>query len=88
MRAPVREPAEQRFLSALRALGDSLREHGAPWLVIGGVAVIAAGVPSLTADIDATVLALGIDPEALLDLLRDHRIAEKLQYGAGTSVPP
>jgi hypothetical protein len=78
MRAPVREPAEQRFLSALQALGDSLRENGAPWLVIGGVAVIAAGVPRLTADIDATVLALGIDPEALLDLLRNHRIVPRI----------
>jgi hypothetical protein len=74
----VKEPAEQRFLSALRALGNSLREFGAPWLVIGGVAVIAAGVPRLTADIDATIWAPGTDPEALLDLLRIHRIVPRI----------
>jgi hypothetical protein len=74
----VREPAEQRFLSALRALGNSLQEFGAPWLVIGGVAVIAAGVPRLTADIDATIWAPGTDPEALLDLLRIHRIVPRI----------
>jgi len=74
----VREPAEQRFLSALRALGNSLREFGAPWLVIGGVAVIAAGVPRLTADIDATIWAPGTDPQALLDLLRIHRIVPRI----------
>jgi hypothetical protein len=74
----VREPAEQRFLSALRALGDSLEEFGAPWLVIGGVAVIAAGVPRLTGDIDATLWAPGVDPEVLLDLLRIHRIVPRI----------
>ena len=74
----MREPAEQRFLSALRALGNSLQEFGAPWLVIGGVAVIAAGVPRLTADIDATIWAPGTDPEALLDLLRIHRIVPRI----------
>lgn len=74
----MREPAEQRFLSALRALGDSLQQFGAPWLVIGGVAVIAAGVPRLTADIDATIWAPGTDPETLLDLLRIHRIIPRI----------
>ena len=74
----MREPAEQRFLSALRALRNSLQEFGAPWLVIGGVAVIAAGVPRLTADIDATIWAPGTDPEALLDLLRIHRIVPRI----------
>jgi hypothetical protein len=37
----VREPADQRLLSALRALGDGLEDLGVPWPVIGGVAVIA-----------------------------------------------
>jgi hypothetical protein len=74
----VREPAEQRFLSALRALGNSLQEFGAPWLVIGGVAVIAGGVPRLTADIDATIWAPGTDPGALLNLLRIHRIVPRI----------
>jgi hypothetical protein len=47
-------------------------------LVIGGVAVIAAGVPRLTADIDATLWAPGVDPDALLDRLRLHQILPRI----------
>lgn len=74
----MREPAEQRFLSALRDLAGCLEEFGAPWLVIGGVAVIAAGVPRLTVDIAATLWAPGVGPGALLDLLRIHRIVPRI----------
>lgn len=75
----MREPAGQRFLSALRDLAGSLEEFGAPWLVIGGVAVIAAGIPRLTVDIDATIWAPGTDPETLLDRLQIHRIVPRIR---------
>jgi hypothetical protein len=50
-------PAPAGFLDAVRALREALEQFGAPWLVIGGVAVIAHGVPRATVDVDATVWA-------------------------------
>ena len=41
---------EQGFLEALDALGRALDEVDAPSMIIGGVAVIALGVPRLTVD--------------------------------------
>ncbi|MCH8808020.1 MAG: hypothetical protein IH986_18290 [Planctomycetes bacterium] len=46
---------EPGFLEALQALTDALGELPAPAMVIGGVAVIARGIPCSTVDIDATV---------------------------------
>lgn len=51
--------------AALAALAAALQRVGQPSMVIGGVAVIARGVPRLTVDIDAVVLAEKLD----LDLL-------------------
>ena len=45
------EPVAPRFLGALRALRDALTALGAPWMLIGGVAVIARGVARFTADL-------------------------------------
>ena len=42
---------EQGFLEALDALGRALDEVDAPSMIIGGVAVIALGIPRLTVDI-------------------------------------
>lgn len=53
------------FLDAPRALRDGLEALGVPWMIIGGVAVIAHGVPRYTADVDATVSA----PDEPLDTL-------------------
>ena len=47
------------FLEALQAFRDALVEPGAFFTFIGGVAVIARGVPRLTVDIDATIRAPG-----------------------------
>ncbi len=52
---PVTARGEPGFLEALQALTDALGELPAPAMVIGGVAVIARGVPRSTVDIDATV---------------------------------
>ncbi len=58
--------AEERFTAALRSVMAALDELAAPSMIIGNVAVIAAGVPRQTIDIDATILgraaALGGTP--------------------------
>lgn len=52
--------ADEVFRGALRALAEALNEISAPSMIIGGVAVIAAGVPRQTIDIDATVLGRSV----------------------------
>jgi predicted nucleotidyltransferase len=58
--------ADLAFRDALSALSRALESIPAPSMIIGGVAVIAAGVPRSTIDIDATIL--GRDT-ALVDLV-------------------
>lgn len=66
------------FLDALRALRNALEELKLPWLVIGGVAVIAHGVARYTADVDATVLAGRERLEPLFDTLARHEIRPRI----------
>jgi len=40
---------------AFADLGSALTATGVPWMVIGGIAVIARGVRRMTTDIDAAV---------------------------------
>jgi hypothetical protein len=68
--------ADGRFTSALRALTKALDELGAPSMIIGGIAVIAAGVPRETIDIDATVLLIVYKAAAWRD--RDRADIERL----------
>lgn len=67
-------PPEPRFLSALRAVSETLAELGCPAMVIGGVAVIAHGVSRHTVDIDATVLAEQVSLEQLVEVGRKHQL--------------
>jgi len=71
-------PHQQAFLDALKALGQALGEIEAPSMIIGGVAVIALGVPRLTVDIDATVAAVALDLEGLADTLGRHGIHARI----------
>lgn len=48
-------PPEGVLLEALKAVVEALREIKAPGMVIGGIAVIARGVPRQTVDVDATL---------------------------------
>lgn len=59
---------EGEFGHALAALGEALSATGAPFMVIGGVAVIARGVVRQTDDIDATLWAPGL---AIEDVIRE-----------------
>lgn len=52
-------------------------------MIIGGVAVIALGIPRLTIDIDATVAATGLSLERLIDALARHGIRPRIPDAAG-----
>lgn len=59
---------ERVLEDALAALAGALDEAGAPWMIIGGIAVIARGVRRFTTDIDAAVRGDAITIERLLNL--------------------
>jgi hypothetical protein len=66
------------FIDALDALQRALDDHGTPSMIIGGVAVIAHGIPRLTVDVDATVVAAGLDLDDLIDTLSRHDIRARI----------
>ena len=70
----MKESASNRVLGAAKALNAALRELKRPYLVIGGIAVIARGAARFTADVDATVWAEGLAFEDLVDVLSRHGI--------------
>lgn len=70
------------FLDAVRALRNALAELGTPWLVIGGLAVIARGIPRFTADVDATISASAIPIEQMLQTLERHAITARIAGAA------
>jgi hypothetical protein len=61
-------------LSALVAGLDAL---GAPWAVIGGIAVVARGVRRNTNDIDAVVRGDATNPAAVIRALARHRLVPR-----------
>jgi predicted nucleotidyltransferase len=61
--------ADAALLAALAACASALRRLGRPAMIIGGIAVIARGVPRQTVDIDATMWAEGLDVDAILPTL-------------------
>lgn len=74
--------ADRGFLDALAALSRALDETGASAMIIGGVAVIAHGVPRLTVDIDATVDASGVALDQLAVTLGRHDIEPRTEDAA------
>jgi len=76
------EPADRALLEGLAAVGAALEDLGAPAMVIGGIAVIARGVPRQTVDVDATVWAEAVEVDALLDLLARHDIRPRIADAA------
>jgi hypothetical protein len=64
--------------AALEALAASFDELGAPAMLIGGIAVIARGVPRTTLDIDATVWAEGLDLDRVLAVFGHHGLAPRV----------
>lgn len=77
-----RAKGERLIEDALAALASALDEAGAPWMVIGGIAVIAHGVRRFTTDIDAAVLGDAISIDRLLEVLARHGIAPRIDNAA------
>jgi hypothetical protein len=73
----VTNSSDPEFLEALKALNRALEELGSPSMVIGGVAVIALGVPRYTADIDAAILGRSSFPEQILEAFAKHSIGPR-----------
>jgi hypothetical protein len=72
--------ADDALLEALGALQRALEASGRPAMIIGGLAVIARGVPRQTVDIDATVAADGLDVEAFLRVLGEQGIVPRIEH--------
>ena len=69
--------ADRELTSALHALSRALAATGAPAMIIGGLAMIARGVPRQTIDIDATIWADGLSIDSLLQRLAAEQIAPR-----------
>ena len=76
--------ADSRFAAALRAVNAALNEMPTPGMIIGGIAVIASGVPRETIDIDGTVLGRMTPVDDALEIFERHeiqpRIPDALQF--------
>jgi Nucleotidyltransferase of unknown function (DUF6036) len=70
--------ADEALLAALGAVAGAFRELGVPAMIIGGVAVIARGVPRQTIDVDGTVWAEALDLDRLFDALRGHGLVPRI----------
>jgi hypothetical protein len=70
--------ADDALLGALRALAAALDALRQPAMIIGGIAVIARGVPRQTIDIDATVAAADLDLEQVVETLAAHSITARI----------
>jgi hypothetical protein len=83
-------PLKPTVGAAVRAVADALSVLPAPSMLIGGIAVIARGVPRLTRDVDATVAGGSMELAELLDRLRHHdltpRINDPIQFAAANQV--
>jgi predicted nucleotidyltransferase len=66
------------LLEALAALARALDRFGHRYMLIGGLAVIARGVPRDTDDIDATVWAAGVELDDLLAALGEEGITGRI----------
>jgi hypothetical protein len=69
----------EQLEEALGALASVLNVTGAPWMVIGGIAVIARGVRRMTTDIDAAVRGDRVEVSALVKLLGRGRIVPRIE---------
>lgn len=73
-----RAGGESLLEGALGALALALTSTGAPWMIIGGIAVIAHGVRRFTTDIDAAVRGDAISVDLLVDALERHEIIPRI----------
>jgi hypothetical protein len=80
---PAKSSRGNRLLeSALSALAAALDDARVPWMIIGGIAVIAHGVRRFTTDIDATVRGDAVKFDAFLRVLARHDIKPRIDDAA------
>lgn len=72
------ESAERRIEDTLDALRRALTRASVPWMVIGGIAVIARGVRRVTTDIDVAVRGDSITIEQLAERLAAEDIRPRI----------
>ena len=70
--------AENRLAKALAEIASALHATNVPWMVIGGIAIIARGVRRMTTDIDVVVRGDETTPAALLRALATRRIVPRI----------
>src|SRR5215468_2335917 len=70
---------EQKLEAALADLAAALNATAVPWMVIGGIAVIARGVRRMTTDIDAAVRGDQLDIASLLKALAKKQIIPRIR---------
>lgn len=71
LKAPLR--------AAVAAVASALTQLPASGMLIGGIAVIARGVPRTTRDVDATVSAESGDVDALLHIFEQHDLSSRIE---------
>jgi len=74
----VSPPPDEGLLRALAALTKALAAVEASAMIIGGIAVIARGVPRLTVDVDATVWGADVSLHDLFSTLEAHDIVPRI----------
>ena len=63
----------------MEALCQALEDIDAPSMMIGGVAVIALGVPRYTVDIDVTIQGKNSNPEQVFGVFAQHDINPRIE---------
>jgi hypothetical protein len=72
---------ESGLKRALSALTSALGAVGAPFMIIGGIAVVSRGVPRHTDDLDATIWAPDLDLDGLCGELEARAFAFRIDDG-------
>ena len=87
---PADAPLKPAIGTAVQAVAVALSALPAPSMIIGGIAVIARGVPRLTRDVDATIAGDRLDLPPLLATFGAHhilpRIADAAAFAAANHV--
>jgi hypothetical protein len=83
-------PLKPSLQAAVRAVAQALSALPVPGMLIGGIAVIARGVPRLTRDVDATIAGGTLELAGLLERLQEHalvpRIPDAAEFAAANQV--
>lgn len=70
--------ADEPLIEAIRSVATALDSLAAPSMIIGGIAVIAAGVPRQTIDVDATILGREAPLEDVVAALARQGISPRI----------